>query len=56
MSKIIIPEFLVMSTRLLLALVLSGIIGFERKINRHTARFRTLILVVVSSCLMIPMI
>lgn len=55
MSEIIHPEFLVMSTRLLLALVLSGIIGFEREINRHAAGFRTHILVGVSSCLMMLM-
>jgi len=52
MSDFIHPEFLTMSIRLLLALVLSGIIGFEREINKHSAGFRTHILVGVSSCLM----
>ncbi|WP_344910911.1 MgtC/SapB family protein [Amphibacillus indicireducens] len=38
--------------RLLLVIVLSGLIGFEREINKHSAGFRTHILVGVSSCLM----
>ena len=52
MSEIFNSDFFVMSMRLLLALLLSGIIGFEREINRHSAGFRTHILVGVSSCLM----
>ncbi|MBU5594706.1 MgtC/SapB family protein [Amphibacillus sp. MSJ-3] len=55
MTAIFDSEFIIMSTRLLLALVLSGIIGFEREINRHSAGFRTHILVGVSSCLMMLM-
>ncbi|WP_339230981.1 MgtC/SapB family protein [Oceanobacillus sp. FSL K6-2867] len=41
-----------MVTRLLVALVLSGLIGFEREINNHSAGFRTHILVGVGACLM----
>ncbi|MBR3120179.1 MgtC/SapB family protein [Oceanobacillus profundus] len=41
-----------MITRLLVALVLSGLIGFEREINNHSAGFRTHILVGVGACLM----
>jgi len=37
--------------RLLLALVLSGLIGFERQIHRRTAGLRTHILVCIGSCL-----
>lgn len=44
-------DFLTMIVRLILAVVLSGIIGFEREINKHSAGFRTHILVGVSSCL-----
>ncbi|WP_017473701.1 MgtC/SapB family protein [Amphibacillus jilinensis] len=47
--------FITMSIRLLLALLLSGLIGFEREMNRHSAGFRTHILVGVSSCLMMLM-
>lgn len=45
-------EFLIMSSRIIIALILSGLIGFEREINKHSAGFRTHILVGVSSCLM----
>lgn len=45
-------EFLLMSSRVIIALILSGLIGFEREINKHSAGFRTHILVGVSSCLM----
>ncbi|WP_079525063.1 MgtC/SapB family protein [Halobacillus hunanensis] len=38
--------------RLLIALVLSGIIGFERELKNHSAGFRTHILVGIGSCLM----
>ncbi|MFC2949305.1 MgtC/SapB family protein [Virgibacillus sediminis] len=41
-----------MVIRLLIALVLSGIIGFERELNNHSAGFRTHILVGVGACLM----
>ncbi|WP_083875603.1 MgtC/SapB family protein [Gracilibacillus halophilus] len=36
----------------MIALLLSGLIGFERELNKHSAGFRTHILVGVSSCLM----
>lgn len=45
-------NFLIIVVRLLIALVLSGIIGFEREWNNHSAGFRTHILVGVGSCLM----
>ena len=37
--------------RLLLALVLSGLVGLERQVHRRTAGFRTHILVSLGSCL-----
>lgn len=52
MNNFIHPEFLEMSVRLLVALILSGIIGFERELKKHSAGFRTHILVGVSACLM----
>jgi len=52
MNEIFNSDFFIMSMRLLLAIVLSGLIGFEREINKHSAGFRTHILVGVSSCLM----
>lgn len=52
MNEIFNSDFFIMSMRLLIALLLSGLIGFEREINRHSAGFRTHILVGVSSCLM----
>ncbi|MFD2630588.1 MgtC/SapB family protein [Oceanobacillus kapialis] len=45
-------EFLLVMTRILFALILSGLIGFEREIKNHSAGFRTHILVGVGSCLM----
>lgn len=45
-------SFITMSTRIIIALVLSGVIGFEREIKQHSAGFRTHILVGVSACLM----
>ncbi|RKQ32375.1 MgtC/SapB family protein [Oceanobacillus halophilus] len=48
-------DFSVIATRLLIALALSGIIGFEREMNNHSAGFRTHILVGVGSCLMMLM-
>ncbi|MGF7126906.1 putative Mg2+ transporter-C (MgtC) family protein [Natronobacillus azotifigens] len=45
-------EFILMSSRIIIALVLSGLIGFEREMNKHSAGFRTHILVGVSSCSM----
>ncbi|WP_110943312.1 MgtC/SapB family protein [Virgibacillus senegalensis] len=41
-----------MVIRLFVALLLSGLIGFEREWNNHAAGFRTHILVGVGSCLM----
>jgi len=41
-----------MVTRLLLILLLSGLIGFERELKNHSAGFRTHILVGIGSCLM----
>ncbi|WP_182201215.1 MgtC/SapB family protein [Paraliobacillus salinarum] len=45
-------EFLTISARMVIALLLSGLIGFEREVNQHAAGFRTHILVGVSACLM----
>ncbi|WP_174615368.1 MgtC/SapB family protein [Virgibacillus ihumii] len=45
-------HFLTIMIRVLIALVLSGLIGFERELKRHSAGFRTHILVGVGSCLM----
>lgn len=45
------PSDLEMITRLLLTLVLSGLIGFERQIHRRDAGLRTHILVALGSCL-----
>lgn len=44
-------HFLIIMTRILVALVLSGIIGFEREHKNHSAGFRTHILVGIGSCL-----
>lgn len=45
-------HFLLMMLRVFIALVLSGLIGFEREVNHHSAGFRTHILVGIGSCLM----
>ncbi|MDC3417763.1 MgtC/SapB family protein [Aquibacillus salsiterrae] len=45
-------RFLLIMSRIIIALVLSGLIGFERELKNHSAGFRTHILVGVSSCLM----
>lgn len=45
-------HFLTIMIRVLIALLLSGLIGFERELKRHSAGFRTHILVGVGSCLM----
>ncbi|MBM7555121.1 MgtC/SapB family protein [Thalassobacillus pellis] len=45
-------DFDVYLIRLLIALLLSGLIGFERELKNHSAGFRTHILVGVGSCLM----
>lgn len=45
-------DFPLIAGRVFLALVLSGLIGFEREMKNHSAGFRTHILVGVGSCLM----
>lgn len=45
-------EFLIMTVRIFLAALLSGVVGFEREIKKHPAGFRTHLLVGVGSCLM----
>lgn len=45
-------DFMTMVSRILIALVLAGAIGFEREVKRHFAGFRTHILVGVGACLM----
>ncbi|MGJ9460441.1 MgtC/SapB family protein [Oceanobacillus sp. CF4.6] len=52
MDQIFGDDFLLIVLRLFVALLLSGMIGFEREINNHSAGFRTHILVGVGSCLM----
>lgn len=52
MEDFIDDDFLIIVLRLFIALILSGLIGFEREINNHSAGFRTHILVGVGSCLM----
>ncbi|MDR0468789.1 MAG: MgtC/SapB family protein [Peptococcaceae bacterium] len=44
-------EQIVMMVRILLAMVLGGIVGFERELHNRWAGFRTHILVCVGSCL-----
>ncbi|WP_138420208.1 MgtC/SapB family protein [Aquibacillus sediminis] len=45
-------QFLLMISRIFIALALSGLIGFERELKNRSAGFRTHILVGVGSCLM----
>jgi|SRR5690625_3354313 len=45
-------DFDVMMLRILLATLLCGMIGFERELKKHSAGFRTHILVGVGACLM----
>lgn len=52
LDQLIGEHFLVITTRILIALLLSGIIGFERELKNHSAGFRTHILVGIGSCLM----
>lgn len=52
LQTILGDHFSIIVIRLLIALVLSGIIGFEREWNNHSAGFRTHILVGVGACLM----
>ncbi|WP_042145330.1 MgtC/SapB family protein [Paucisalibacillus sp. EB02] len=51
-SHLIDENFLLIIVRVLIALFLSGLIGFERELKNHSAGFRTHILVGVGSCLM----
>lgn len=52
MGQIFDPVFTDSIVKILIALALSGVIGFEREINKHFAGFRTHILVGISACLM----
>ena len=45
-------DFDIMMLRILLATLLCGMIGFERELKKHSAGFRTHILVGVGACLM----
>jgi len=51
MDQIFGEHFLVIMLRIFIALILSGIIGFEREFKNHSAGFRTHILVGIGSCL-----
>ncbi|RPF49954.1 MgtC/SapB family protein [Aquisalibacillus elongatus] len=51
-SEFLGDDFDVMLIRILLATILCGLIGFERELKKHSAGFRTHILVGVGSCLM----
>ncbi|SDC53103.1 putative Mg2+ transporter-C (MgtC) family protein [Pelagirhabdus alkalitolerans] len=55
MNAIFDADFFIISTRLILTLILSGAIGYEREVNKHAAGFRTHILVGVGACLMMVM-
>lgn len=52
MEQILGDDFWVMTFRIFLAALLSGVIGLEREIKKHPAGFRTHLLVGVGSCLM----
>ncbi|AKG05626.1 MULTISPECIES: MgtC/SapB family protein [Salimicrobium] len=51
-SGFIDEDFDIFTIRLVIALFLSGLIGFERELKRHSAGFRTHILVGVGACIM----
>ncbi|GGA88566.1 MgtC/SapB family protein [Ornithinibacillus halotolerans] len=55
LENLIDENFLVILSRVLIALLLSGLIGFERELKNHSAGFRTHILVGVGSCLMMSL-
>ena len=55
LQEIMGENFSVIVLRLFVALLLSGIIGFEREWNRHSAGFRTHILVGVGASLMMSL-
>ncbi|WP_010528956.1 MgtC/SapB family protein [Lentibacillus jeotgali] len=50
--ELIGDNFNIIMLRILIALILSGVIGFERELKNHSAGFRTHILVGVGACLM----
>ncbi|SFB33654.1 putative Mg2+ transporter-C (MgtC) family protein [Lentibacillus halodurans] len=52
LDELVGDHFIIIIIRILIALVLSGLIGFERELKNHSAGFRTHILVGVGSCLM----
>lgn len=52
MDHIFGDHFFLIMIRVFIALILSGLIGFEREVKNHSAGFRTHILVGVGSCLM----
>lgn len=52
LNELMGENFTTIVIRLLVALLLSGIIGFEREWNHHSAGFRTHILVGLGACLM----
>jgi len=52
LDQLIGEHFLVITMRILIVLLLSGLIGFERELKNHSAGFRTHILVGIGSCLM----
>ncbi|WP_428987004.1 MgtC/SapB family protein [Virgibacillus pantothenticus] len=51
-NELLGDHFYIILMRVLVALFLSGLIGFERELKNHSAGFRTHILVGVGSCLM----
>ncbi|MFD2760742.1 MgtC/SapB family protein [Lentibacillus juripiscarius] len=51
-DQLIGDHFLTIMLRIVIALILSGLIGFERELKNHSAGFRTHILVGVGACLM----
>ncbi|MCC2249733.1 MgtC/SapB family protein [Virgibacillus sp. AGTR] len=52
LDELLGDHFYLIMLRVLIALVLSGLIGFEREVKNHSAGFRTHILVGVGACLM----
>ncbi|SFE42377.1 putative Mg2+ transporter-C (MgtC) family protein [Lentibacillus persicus] len=52
LDELVGENFTIIMIRLLIALLLSGLIGFERELKNHSAGFRTHILVGVGACLM----
>ncbi|HLR65864.1 MgtC/SapB family protein [Virgibacillus alimentarius] len=52
LEQLVSEHFFIIIMRILVALLLSGLIGFERELKNHSAGFRTHILVGIGSCLM----